>query len=303
MNDWDAIFIDFKSYLTFEKNLSKHTIASYLSDSKKFRHFLENIEEVGPLEVKYSHVQAFLASIVDQQLSERTQSRYISSLKSLYQYLLLEGRISENPMEMVESPKLGLYLPDSLTPSEVEAIFGKIDLSDIYGHRNLAILEMMYGCGLRVSEAIKLRFSDLFIEEDFIRVLGKGSKQRLVPIAKKSVQILRHYTEHLRKEQEPQKGFEDYIFLNRRGRTLSRVMVFLILRKATEKAQIQKKVSPHSLRHSFATHLLHNGANIQAIQLMLGHESITTTEIYTHIDQKHLKSTIMNCHPRNINAS
>ncbi len=297
--NWNSEIADFKSYLKLEKNLSDRSIEAYLSDVIKFGTYVQNQFELDSNDVTPIHIQQYLSEIVDQNLSARSQARYISSLKAFFGYLVLENRMEINPMELIESPKLGLKLPDTLSENEINMIIDQIDLSDPFGHRNKAILEMLYGCGLRVSEVTQLRFSDLFLEENFIRVLGKGNKQRLVPITNATIKELQLYTEHSRKFQKEALGFEDYIFLNRRGKTLSRVMVFLIIKDLVAEVGLKKKVSPHTFRHSFATHLLHNGADIRAIQLMLGHESITTTEIYTHIEQRHLEETILTYHPRN----
>ncbi len=297
--DWESQMNDFKSHLKLEKNLSENTIVSYVRDLSKFREFAENRGIDSIEKIQTNHIENYLAHIELAQISARSQARYISAFKAFFSYLLLEERLQKNPMELIESPKLGFKIPNTLSEKEIDAIIDQIDLSSEFGHRNKAILEVLYGCGLRVSELTQLRFSDLFIDEGYIRVVGKGNKQRLVPFAQKTLKELEFYTRQYRKHQKVTQGYQDYIFLNRRGKTLSRVMVFLIVKENTQKAGIRKKVSPHTFRHSFATHLLHNGADIRAIQLMLGHESITTTEIYTHIEQQHLEKAILQYHPRN----
>ncbi len=297
--EWNSNINDFESYLRLEKNLSENSIENYLRDIDKFRKYIVDNQLDDKKEIQSEDIQQYLSYLHDTDISARSQSRYISALNAFYEYLIVEERISKNPFENLDRPKLGLYLPDTLSEDEINTILKQVNLSGEFGHRNKAILEMMYGCGLRVSEVIQLRFSDLFLEEGFIRVRGKGNKERLVPISSHTRKELSLYVDNQRKRQKEQKGFEDYIFLNRRGKTLTRVMVFIILKKLVEETGITKKVSPHTFRHSFATHLLHNGADIRAIQLMLGHESITTTEIYTHLDKKHLKETILRYHPRN----
>lgn len=286
----EALLSDFKSYLRLERSLSSNTISSYLSDLKKLSTFLEKDLE----EASGEDLVSFLESQQETGITKRTQSRVISSLKSFYRFLELEGRIKENPCDHLDSPKIKPYLPVVLSVSEIDKIISSVDLSEPQGQRNKAILETLYGCGLRVSELVNLHISDLFLKDSFIRVIGKGNKQRLVPIGEMAADAIKLYlSQSHRKYTE-----EDILFLNRRGKKMTREMVFIIVKKQAEKAGIEKEISPHTFRHSFASHLVENGADLRVVQQMLGHESILTTEIYTHIDTKKWEKEIIEHHPR-----
>jgi len=280
-----------------EKSLSDNSIESYMSDLDKLMRFLSD-ENKKPEEISLNDLQQFVAQLYDLGIHARSIARIISGIKSFYKFLALENYIQNDPTELLESPKIGFKLPEVLTIDEINNIISTIDLSLPEGRRNRAILETLYSCGLRVSELTSLRFSDMYLDEGFIRVLGKGSKQRLVPISPVAVKEIQLYLidRHLIKVK---KGHEDILFLSKRGTSLSRFMIFCIIKQQTAAAGIKKTVSPHSFRHSFATHLLEGGANLRAIQQMLGHENITTTEIYTHLDRDFLRSEILEHHPRN----
>ena len=298
MNDWPGILSDYRSWLRIERSLSPNTVASYLSDIAKLR---EMYPERGPENLSGDDLSAFLSSEVEHGISKRSQSRMVSSLKSFYGFLEIEGRLScqdgRNPAETIDSPKISRHIPTVLSVEEVKRILESVDLSTPEGHRNRAILEVLYSCGLRVSEVVSLRISDLFLEDSFIRVIGKGDKQRLVPIGEPAAQAVQLYLSQTRRAFASKKD-EDILFLNRRGGKLSRQMVFLIIKRQCEAAGITKEISPHTFRHSFATHLVENGADLRAVQQMLGHESILTTEIYTHIDSRKWQRTILDHHPR-----
>lgn len=292
---------DFSLYLKLERSLSKNSIDAYCSDIRKLENFLDdssNESGVNSLEGATSDtLNFFIASLYSKNLSKRSQARVISSLKSFYKYLEMEGKIEENFAEMIDSPKIKPYLPVILSVEEIEKILYGVDLSQPEGHRNRAIIEMLYSCGLRVSELKNLRISDLFFNEGFIRVIGKGSKQRLVPVGAPAVEAVNLYIP-LRDLLPVKKKDEDTLFLNRRGGKLSREMIFLIVKKESKSAGITKEVSPHTFRHSFATHLVENGADLRVVQEMLGHESILTTEIYTHVNSEKWRESILRCHPR-----
>ncbi|MDR2469093.1 MAG: site-specific tyrosine recombinase XerD [Tannerella sp.] len=284
-------------YLRLEKGLSAHTVKAYLRDLEKlFRFALSEGTDV--LKISYTDLQQFLAQLNDAGISARSQARILSGIKSFYRFLMLEERLSVDPTELIEGPKTGMKLPNVLTVDEVNRILDSIDLSTATGQRNRAILEVLYSCGLRVSELTSLAFSDIYFEEEFIRVKGKGEKQRLIPISQTALREIRKYLLD-RNSLHIKKGFEDRLFLNRRGRGLTRAMIFYIIKEQVTFVGIRKTVSPHTFRHSFATHLLEGGANLRAIQMMLGHEKITTTELYTHINREFLRKEIINCHPRN----
>jgi integrase/recombinase XerD len=257
------------------------------------------LEGKRPDQLKLDDLQEFLAHIHDLNLKERSQARIISGIKAFYRYLLLEDLINDDPTELLEGPKLSRKLPDTLSQEEVQSIIDAIDLSKAEGMRNKAILETLYGCGLRVSELIELRISNLFFDVDFIKVVGKGNKERLVPIGSDAIKFIKIYLNEIRVHLNIHSDYEDHLFLNRRGKGLSRIMIFTIIKNLTETAGIKKNVSPHTFRHSFATHLVEGGADLRAVQEMLGHESITTTEIYTHLDRNYLRDNILNYHPRN----
>ena len=295
--NWDTAIQAFVNYLRLERGLSGNTTKSYERDLRKAQ-LLSEKQQANPLKLKLSDLEALVAALAHEGLSAKSQARFISAIKSFYKYLLLEDEIDANPTELLESPKIGRKLPDFLESSEVEKILDSIDLGSAEGHRNRAMLETLYGCGLRVSELTELRISDLFFKEQIIRVTGKGNKERLVPVNKMAVKFINLYRTEVRVHQKIQKGHEDFLFLNRRGRKLTRAMLFHIVRSYTSAAGIRKKVSPHTFRHSFATELVKAGADLRAVQQMLGHESITTTEIYTHLDQKFLKQVLEKFHPR-----
>lgn len=295
---WDRALRDYKDYLRIERGLSENSIANYALDIKKLIKWLEENEMiVSPISITESTIQQFIYSIA-KTVNPRSQSRVISGLRGFFNYLIFEEYRKSNPLELIESPKLGRKLPDTLSISEIDELIASIDLSSPQGERNRAILETLYGCGLRVSELIHLQVSDLFFDEGFIKVTGKGDKQRFVPIGATTIKYIEIYRNHVRIHQEIVASAKDTLFLNRRGKPLTRAMIFTIVKQLAEKAGIQKNISPHTFRHSFATHLLENGADLRAIQQMLGHESITTTEIYTHIDTSHLTEIINRFHPR-----
>ncbi|MGB6084597.1 site-specific tyrosine recombinase XerD [Moheibacter sp.] len=293
--DWQEALSEYRTYLKLEKSLSPNTIESYLRDLRKLESFSEN----PPMKVSSSDLDEFLYQYAKENFAPRSQARLISSVKSFFNYLQWEEWRADNPAELLETPKLGMKLPDTLSEKEIDQLIAQIDLSLPEGERNRAILETLYGCGLRVSELTELKLSDLFFEENFIRVIGKGNKQRLIPISNYTIKFINIYRNEIRVHIPIQKGFEDYLFLNRRGKKLTRVMIFTIIKQLTEKAGIRKKISPHTFRHSFATHLLKNGADLRSIQMMLGHESITTTEIYTHLDDTMIREAVLKYHPRN----
>ena len=295
---WKNAITDYKLFLQLERGLSKNSIESYTSDINKLVTFLEDNEILlSPINIDDDVVQQFIYS-VSKSLNPRSQSRLISGLRSFFDYLIFEDYRKVNPTDLLETPKIGRKLPDTITTEEIDLIISQIDLSHPQGERNRAMLETLYSCGLRVTELITLQLSDLFFEEDFIRVIGKGDKQRFVPINYSTQKIITNYINLIRVHENPKKGFEDTIFLNRRGKQLSRNMVFMFLKKLVIETGIEKKISPHTFRHSFATHLLENGADLRAIQQMLGHESITTTEIYMHVDRTFLKDVMEKFHPR-----
>lgn len=293
--DWREVLIEYKSHLKLEKSLSDNTIDGYIRDIKKLQSFTDS----KPLKITSTEVEEFLYQFAKENYAARSQARLISSLKSFFNYVQLEEWRTDNPAELLETPKLGLKLPDTLSEKEIDQLIAAIDLSTLEGERNRAILETLYGCGLRVSELTELKLSDLFFEENFIRVIGKGNKQRLIPISHYTIKYLEIYIDQIRVHIPVHKGFEDYVFLNRRGKNLTRVMIFTIIKNLVEKAGLRKKISPHTFRHSFATHLLKNGADLRSIQMMLGHESITTTEIYTHLDDTSIRDAVLKFHPRN----
>lgn len=295
---WKLAIHDFKSYLHIERGLSNNSISNYVYDLQKLVNWLESNQiDDSPINISENIIQEFIYQIA-KEVNPRSQSRIISGLRGFFNYLIFEEYRKTNPLELIESPKIGRKLPDTLSEEEIDLIIAQIDLSKPQGERNRAILEILYGCGLRVSEAIQLKISDLFFEEGFIKVTGKGDKQRFVPIAPLTIKYIDLYKKEIRNHQTISKESIDTLFLNRRGKGLGRAMIFTIIKDLVEKAGIRKNVSPHTFRHSFATHLLENGADLRAIQQMLGHESITTTEIYTHIDKSHLAKVMRQFHPR-----
>lgn len=300
MSNWSRYIKDFVSYLKIEKGLSENSILAYQNDVSKLCDFALSIKK-SPTEIGYSDLKQFIAELYDLGLSARSQARIISGIKQFYSYLIIENALKSDPSELLEQPKIGTKLPEILTIEEIDKLISAIDLSKNEGHRNRAIIETLYSCGLRVSELINLRFSDLFFTEGFIRVIGKGNKERLVPVSTKVEKEIELYTYHIRKNQTITKGHENIVFLNRRGSQLTRVMIFTIIKDLAKLIDLKKNISPHTFRHSFATHLIEGGANLRAVQEMLGHESITTTEIYTHLDQRFLRDAILTYHPRNAN--
>ncbi|RHJ90811.1 site-specific tyrosine recombinase XerD [Parabacteroides bouchesdurhonensis] len=296
MQQQKDIISKYQIYLRLEKSLSANSVDAYLTDLDKLLRFAED-EGLDVKDITYENLQQFVAQLHDIGIHPRSQARIISGVKSFYRFLLLDDYITADPTELLESPKIGLKLPEVLTVNEINNILDTIDLSLSEGQRNRAMLEVLYSCGLRVSELTSLRYSDVYFDEGFIKVEGKGSKQRLVPISDTAIQEIRNYL-YDRNLITVKKGYEDILFLSRRGTALSRIMVFHIIKQQTEMAGIHKNVSPHTFRHSFATHLLEGGANLRAIQEMLGHEKITTTEIYTHIDREFLRKEILEHHPR-----
>lgn len=287
----------YKTYLRLEKALSANSIDAYLTDLDKLTNFVEN-EGKKYEDITYSDLQQFIAQLHDLGIHPRSQARIISGIKSFYKFLLLDNYITVDPTELLESPKIGLKLPEVLTVKEINSILDSIDLTQPEGQRNRAILEVLYSCGLRVSELVSLRFTDIYFDEGFIKVEGKGSKQRLVPISQIAIKEIKNYL-YNRNHIPVKKGFEDILFLSKRGTSLSRITIFHIIKQQAALAGIKKNISPHTFRHSFATHLLEGGAHLLAIQEMLGHEKITTTEIYTHIDRQFLRKEILEHHPRN----
>ncbi|MBL7681956.1 MAG: site-specific tyrosine recombinase XerD [Flavipsychrobacter sp.] len=296
---WEAYLKGFKAYLQLERSMSDNTVEAYLHDAAMLSDFMQTTEHNAALEdITLTHLQSFLAYINELELSAGTQARVISGIKSFYRYLLLEEVIKNDPTELLEAPKLKRALPEFLSVDEVELLLGAIDHSTPEGQRNRAMLETMYSCGLRVSEVINLQLSNLYLDVGFIRVIGKGNKERLVPIGETAAKQVKLYKDHVRSFVNIKPGNEDIVFLNRRGSALSRVMVFLILKDLTIKSGIKKNIHPHTLRHSFATHLVEAGADLRAVQEMMGHKSITTTEIYTHLDRTYLRQTLEKYHPR-----
>lgn len=296
MQQGKDIISRYTTWLRLEKSLSANSIEAYLTDLDKLNRFIET-EGKTYADVTYQDLQQFVAQLHDIGIHPRSQARIISGIKSFYRFLLLDDYITIDPAELLESPKIGLKLPEVLTVNEINDILDSIDLSLPEGQRNRAMLEVLYSCGLRVSELITLHYSDVYFDEGFIKVEGKGSKQRLVPISDTAIREIKNYL-YDRNLVPVKKGYEDILFLSRRGTGLSRIMVFHVIKQQTGMAGVQKNVSPHTFRHSFATHLLEGGANLRAIQEMLGHEKITTTEIYTHIDREFLRKEILKHHPR-----
>ncbi|MDY0090171.1 MAG: site-specific tyrosine recombinase XerD [Flavobacteriaceae bacterium] len=296
--NWNHYIKSFQQYLKLERGLSQNTIDNYSLDLQKLTHYLDDHQiNISPVNISEETIQEFIYYI-SKEISPRTQARIISGLKSFFSYLIFEDYRKDYPMELIETPKTGRKLPDTLSVEEIDALIDAIDKSTNEGERNRAMLETLYGCGLRVSELINLRISDLFFDEGFIKVTGKGDKQRFVPIGNHTMKYINIYIDEVRTGLSIQKGYEDILFLNRRGKQLTRAMVFTVIKNLAEKIGLKKSISPHTFRHSFATHLLENGADLRAIQLMLGHESITTTEVYVHLDRKHLTKVVNTFHPR-----
>ncbi|MGZ5196850.1 MAG: site-specific tyrosine recombinase XerD [Kaistella sp.] len=297
---WDEKIKDFENFLRFERNFTDNTLDAYLRDVKKLRDYAEfDMENTGPLAITYENIQEFLFQLSKKKFSERTQARWISSIKAFFKYLVEDEARIDNPATLLEGPKLGLYLPDTLSFDDVNRIIKVININTDLGRRNHCMIEVLYGCGLRVSELIDLKISNINFKESYLKVEGKGDKSRFVPLAAYTSKLIKEYIKEIRSKYKINKKCEDILFLNSRGSSMSRVIVFIIIKELTEKAGINKKISPHTFRHSFATHLLQNGADLRYIQEMLGHSSITTTEIYTHLKNEELRDVILNYHPRN----
>lgn len=294
---WKQSFKNFENYLRLEKSLSENSIEAYLNDIRKLEEFtVESGKDLAPSSVTYSDLKDFINWFSSGNKNARTQSRVLSGIRAFYKFLLIDGEIDENPSSLLESPRIGMKLPEVLSVEEIDRIVSAIDLSKPGGHRNKAIIETLYGCGLRVSELVNLRLTDIHFAEGFVSVTGKGNKQRLVPVSKKTLKEIDLYK--IDRKRLPVIYDENIVFLNRRGRKLTRAMIFTIIRDLAGKAGIMKKISPHTFRHSFATHMIEAGADLRAVQEMLGHESIMTTEIYTHIDRSYLRDTLIMFHPR-----
>ncbi len=295
---WEPYKKGFKTYLQLEKSLSDNSVEAYLHDVEKLTTFLlSNNTMKAPPDIALKDLQAFIKWVAELGMTSTSQARIISGIKAFYKYCLIEQISTTDPSTLLEAPKTKRLLPDVLSFEEIENMIAEIDLSKPEGGRNKAILETMYSCGLRVSEAVNLKISWLFFDDGFIKIIGKGNKERLVPIGRDAIKYINIYYSEIRKHQPIQKGFEDFLFLNNRGKQLSRVMIFYIIKNLAAKANIKKIISPHTLRHSFATHLVEGGADLRAVQEMLGHESITTTEIYTHLDRDYLRETLQSFHP------
>ncbi len=296
--NWNSYIKSYQSYLRIERGLSKNTIDNYTFDIERLCLFLDtNSISVSPILINEETIQLFIYNVA-KEVNARSQARIISGLKSFFSYLLFEDYRTDNPLELIETPRIGRKLPDTLSIIDIDRLIAAVNLSTNEGERNRAILETLYGCGLRVSELVSLKISDLFFEEGFVKITGKGNKQRFVPIGSYTQNYIEIYKNDVRTHLNIQKGHEDTLFLNRRGRQLTRAMIFTIIKDLAVKIDLNKVISPHTFRHSFATHLLENGADLRSIQLMLGHESITTTEIYVHLDRKHLSEIMNSFHPR-----
>lgn len=295
--NWEKYINNFKSYLKIERSLSENSIQAYIRDINKLANFAINIE-IKPLKISRNNISIFLKELDNSKISARSQARILSGIKAFYKYLIMEDYIKSDPTELIESPKIGLKLPDTLSLIEIDQLISAIDLSNSQGERNRAIIETLYSCGLRVSELINLQLSNINFKDGYLKVIGKGDKERLAPIGGRALKYLNIYINEVRIHQKIQKGHEDFIFLNNRGARISRVMIFIIIQKLKDNIGLKKKISPHTFRHSFATHLIEGGADLRAVQEMLGHESITTTEIYTHLDKDYLRSNIIQFHPR-----
>jgi len=298
MKSWTKFISDYKSYLKIERGLSVNSVENYSLDINRLvRHLEGTVQDVSPLQITEETIQDFIYKMAEE-LNPRSRARLISGLKSFFNYLVFEDYRKDSPMELIEVPKVGRKLPDTLSTEEIDDLIGAIDLSSNEGERNRAMLETLYSCGLRVSELVGLKISDLFFDEGFIKITGKGNKQRFVPIGNSTQKYINLYRDSMRNKLDVKKGHEDTLFLNRRGSGLTRAMVFTIIRRLAEAIGLNKTISPHTFRHSFATHLLENGADLRSIQLMMGHESITTTEVYMHLDRKFLSKILNTYHPR-----
>ena len=297
---WSEAIENYVNYLRFEKNASENTIEAYVSDLQKLQDFAEqNLMNITPITISYEHLQEFLYQISKINYSERTQARWISSIKGFFSFLLEDELREDNPSALLETPKLGLYLPDTLSLEEIEKLISATEENTDLAKRNRCMIEVLYGCGLRVSELTELQISNINFKENYLKIQGKGDKVRFVPLADYTADFIKNYINNIRSKQKINPKHSDILFLNSRGAQISRQMVFLIIKEIVRKAGIQKNISPHTFRHSFATHLLQNGADLRFIQEMLGHSSITTTEIYTHLNTEELHETILKYHPRN----
>ncbi len=296
---WPQLIRQFGHHLKLERSLSENSIDAYTRDVEKLAKYAETeFPNTSPLSLELEHLRRFVNALAKLEISSFTQARIISGIKAFYRFLMYEDRIAEDPSQLLGAPKLGRKIPDTLSFIEIEKLLEAIELGEPEGHRNRAMLEMLYSSGLRVSELVELKKGQVFGDIGFLKVVGKGNKERLVPIGKDALRYLKLYEEHVRFHQTPTRGHEEFVFLNRRGQKLTRVMVFLIIKKTAEKAGIHKNISPHTFRHSFASHLIEGGADLRAVQEMLGHESITTTEIYTHLDRDYLRQVLTDFHPR-----
>jgi len=296
--NWEILIKGFESFLKLEKSLSSNSIEAYIRDIAKLKSFLENTGNPLPHQVQLKDLQSFIKSINELGLSASSQARIISGIKAFYKYLIIENALTNDPTTLIDSPKTSRKLPDTLSVNEINSLIDSIDLSKAEGQRNKALLETLYSCGLRVSELVNLKISNLFFKDGFVKVTGKGDKERLVPIGDSAIKYIDIYFNEVRNKSVIKKGNEDFLFLNRRGAGLTRVMIFTIIKGLAQKIGLQKTISPHTFRHSFATHLIEGGADLRAVQEMLGHESITTTEIYTHLDREYLRDAIIQFHPR-----
>ncbi len=296
---WKKYIEEYEIFLKFEKNLSENTYHAYIQDINKLVQFIEIVEKnLYPENIKIEHLRSFTEWLNGFGLSPRSQARIVSGIKSFFKFLELEELIEENPASLLSAPEIGRKLPEVLSTAEIDTIIDAIDVSTALGHRNRAIIEVLYSCGLRVSELTNLKISNIFYTQEFIKVTGKGDKQRLIPLGSKARKEIDNYMKSFRNHVKAAEGHRDYLFLNRRGKKLTRVMIFTIIKETCKLAGIKKNISPHTFRHSFATHLIDGGADLRVVQEMLGHESITTTEIYTHLDTSYLKDTILMYHPR-----
>ncbi|WP_313270489.1 site-specific tyrosine recombinase XerD [Epilithonimonas vandammei] len=302
--NWSEKIEDFSNFLKFEKNFSGNTLDAYMRDVRKLESFtISELDNLSPENITYENLQEYIYQLSKNKISERSQARAISSIKAFFKFLLEDDYRTDNPATLLEGPKLGLYLPDTLSEEDINRIIACIDNSTDIGKRNKCILEVLYGCGLRVSELIDLKISNINFKESYIMVEGKGEKTRLVPLANTTAEFITSYIHTVRNKTKINKKYEDTLFLNSRGTNMSRVIVFIIIKELTQRAGISKSISPHTFRHSFATHLLQNGADLRFIQEMLGHSSITTTQVYTHLKTEELRDVILNFHPRNRNIT
>lgn len=302
--NWSEKIEDFSNFLKFEKNFSGNTLDAYMRDVRKLESFtISELDNLSPENITYENLQEYIYQLSKNKISERSQARAISSIKAFFKFLLEDDYRTDNPATLLEGPKLGLYLPDTLSEEDINRIITCIDNSTDIGKRNKCILEVLYGCGLRVSELIDLKISNINFKESYIMVEGKGEKTRLVPLANTTAEFITSYIHTVRNKTKINKKYEDTLFINSRGTNMSRVIVFIIIKELTQKAGISKSISPHTFRHSFATHLLQNGADLRFIQEMLGHSSITTTQVYTHLKTEELRDVILNFHPRNRNIT